>query len=410
MDDRRYSFYIVDDDEVFVRLLSRFLEPLSHTIDTATSSRAALEDIPQKRPDCLLLDMMMPGLDGLDLLKRLRAVPGLEKMKIVMVTGKSYEFDRQQALKFGADGYIIKPVDAKSFPRQIQRILEDYMELSFWGVRGTLPIPGRQTVIYGGNTPCVSIRFPRGNLFVFDAGTGIKGLSDQLMSVKSPLVNTKIFISHPHWDHINALPFFAPLYVQGNHIEILGPSHGDISVRDMISGQMDGVYFPIRIKEFSAHVVFRDLNEETIDIDGIQVSTMLLNHPGHCLGYRVTYGGRSICYATDNELYPADSRQYNPYYFKQLTAFVRGADALITDSTYRADEYAVKAGWGHSAVPQVVELAHAAGIKTLFLFHHDPGQTDEDIDKKYEGAVALLREKNSAVRCIAPKEKEVFKV
>ena len=123
MDDRRYSFYIVDDDEVFVRLLSRFLEPLSHTIDSATSSRTALEDIPRKRPDCLLLDMMMPGLDGLELLKRLRAVPGLDKMKVIMVTGKSYEFDRQQAFGFGADGYIIKPIVMRDLAKAVGRAL-----------------------------------------------------------------------------------------------------------------------------------------------------------------------------------------------------------------------------------------------------------------------------------------------
>lgn len=410
MDDRRFSFYIVDDDKVSVRLLSRFLEPFCRAIYSSTSSLAALEDIPRKRPDCVILDMMMPGLDGLELLKRLRALPGLEKLKIIMVTGKSYEFDRQRAIGFGADGYIIKPVDAENFPKNIRRILEDQMELTFWGVRGTLPVPGVNTVVYGGNTPCVSIRFPRGNLFVFDAGTGIKSLSDDLMAIKGPLVNAKIFISHPHWDHINALPFFAPLYVQGNHIEILGPSHGDISMRDMISGQMDGVYFPIRIKEFSAHVVFRDLNEETIDIDGITVRTMLLNHPGHCLGYRVTYGGKSICYATDNELYPSDSPQYNAYYLQQFTEFVHGADALIIDCTYSAGEYPARAGWGHSAVPQVVELAHAAEVDTFFLFHHDPGQTDEDIANKNDEAVALLREKNSDVRCITPKEKDVYKI
>jgi phosphoribosyl 1,2-cyclic phosphodiesterase/ActR/RegA family two-component response regulator len=410
MDQQRYRFYIVDDDEIFVRLLTRFLQPLSDEIHTSTSSRAALEDIPRKKPDCVLLDMMMPGLDGLELLKRLRALPGLKGMKIVMVTGKSYEFDRQRALSFGADGYVNKPIDSESFTRQILRILEDDMELTFWGVRGTLPVPGAQAVRYGGNTPCVSIGFPRGNLFIFDAGTGIKSLSDHLLDIKAPVLNAKIFISHPHWDHINALPFFAPLYVQGNYVEILGPSHGDISVRDMISGQMDGVYFPIRIKEFSAHVDFRDLNEESFEIDDIMVTTMLLNHPGHCLGYRVTYGGRSVCYATDNELYPSDSPQYNAYYVEQLAGFIGGADFLITDSTYRAEEYEAKVGWGHSSVQPVVDLAHAAGVKTLCLFHHDPSQDDDAIDKKLEEAVSYLEQIESPVNCIAPSEKQIFKI
>lgn len=410
MTERRYTFYIVDDDEIFVRLLSRFLEPLSRRTFSSTSSLQAFEDIPRQCPDCVLLDMMMPGLDGLELLKRLRSTPGLEETKIIMVTGKSYDFDRQRAFSFGADGYIIKPVDAERFPRQVLRILEDRVEMTFWGVRGTLPVPGADAVHYGGNTPCVSLQFPKGNLFVFDAGTGIKRLSDHLMASRTPLLNAKIFISHPHWDHINALPFFAPLYVQGNYVEILGPSHGDISVRDMISGQMDGVYFPIRIKEFSAQVDFKDLNEETIEIDGIGVRTMLLNHPGHCLAYRVTYGERSICYATDNELYPPESAQYNPHYVNQLTDFIRGVDALITDCTYRAEEYIGKLGWGHSAVPQVAELAHNAGVKSLYLFHHDPSQTDADIAAKHAAAVKHLEALRSAVTCIAPRERDIFRL
>ena len=354
--------------------------------------------------------MMMPEMDGLELLKRLRNEPSLNKTKFIVVSAKSYEFDRKRAFTFGADSYITKPIDTTNIVAQLQRIIEDRIELSFWGVHGTLPVPGEQTTRYGGNTSCVSLEFSRGSFFIFDAGTGIKALSDHLMATNRPLVGAKIFISHPHWDHINGLPFFAPLYMQGNEIEICGPAHGDISMQELISGQMDGVYFPINIKEFSAMLTFRNLMEEEIEIEGIKIKTMLLNHPGHCLGYRVEYKNKSICYVTDNELYPPTNKFYNEFYLNQLTNFIADTDILITDCTYTDEEYEAKVGWGHSAVSQVVDLADRAAVKELYLFHHDPDQRDADIDAKLETALALLEQRKSATRCEAPKEKHTIKL
>ena len=119
-------------------------------------------------------------------------------------------------------------------------------------MRGTLPISRNDSVRYGGNTSCVSLSLPDGRLFIFDAGSGIKALSDALLAAKRTRIDGKILISHPHWDHINALPFFAPFYVQGNQFEICGASHGDITMRDLVSAQMDGVYFPVTVHEFAA--------------------------------------------------------------------------------------------------------------------------------------------------------------
>jgi len=408
--EQKFKFFIVDDDRIFIKLLSQLLEKESHSVSHNTSSVNALPEIIEQVPDCVVLDMMMPEMDGLELLKRLRNEPSLNKTKFIVVSAKSYEFDRKRAFTFGADSYITKPIDTTNIVAQLQRIIEDRIELSFWGVHGTLPVPGEQTTRYGGNTSCVSLEFSRGSFFIFDAGTGIKALSDHLMATNRPLVGAKIFISHPHWDHINGLPFFAPLYMQGNEIEICGPAHGDISMHELIAGQMDGVYFPINIKEFSAMLTFRNLMEEEIEIEGIKIKTMLLNHPGHCLGYRVEYKNKSICYVTDNELYPPTNKFYNEFYLNQLTNFIADTDILITDCTYTDEEYEAKVGWGHSAVSQVVDLADRAAVKELYLFHHDPDQRDADIDAKLETALALLEQRKSATRCEAPKEKQIIKL
>ncbi|MBC8403236.1 MAG: response regulator [Candidatus Marinimicrobia bacterium] len=406
---KNIKFFIVDDDPGVVEIISGYLKQENAVVDSTTSSTEAFEQIVAQKPDCVILDIMMPELDGLELCKQLRRESILNDLKIVILSGKSYEFDRSRAFSFGADGYFLKPImDFDQFINDLQHIVDDKLELHFWGVRGTLPVSGEDVLKYGGNTNCVSIKFPRNNLFIFDAGTGIKLLSNHLMKTHQAPISAKIFISHPHWDHINALPFFTPLYIPGNEFEICGPSHGDITMRELISSQMDGVYFPIRIKEFAASVYFRDLKEQEIEIDQIKIKTMLLSHPGYCLGYRLEYKDKIICYVTDNELFPETSRYHNLDYFEKLSQFVNSADYLITDSTYTDKEYKSKINWGHSSVSQVIKLADHAKVKKLFLYHHDPDQTDQDIENKYAITKDLLKELDSRTICIAPKEKQHF--
>ncbi len=407
---KKLRFYIVDDDPDSIEIMTELLKAEGHSVDSNTDSAKAISEIAELKPDCVLTDIMMPGIDGLELCKRLRKDPGLEATKILVISGKSYEFDKNRSFEFGADGFIVKPLNVQTFADRVYRVTEDRMDVAFWGVRGTLPVPGEGSVRYGGNTSCVTIEFPRDQLFIFDAGSGIKKLSDHLLAQKRRRFHASIFISHPHWDHINALPFFGPLYMQGNVFDIYGSSHGDLSTQQLISAQMDGVYFPITIHEFASSVSFHDLKEETVEIDGIEVSTMLLSHPGYCLGYRVEYGGRAVCYVTDNELFNADSDFFDPSYVKKLTRFVEEAEVLITDCTYTDEEYASKEGWGHSPIGRVVELAHQAKVKTLYLFHHDPDQSDDDIDAKLETARKLLEEKGSDTKVIAPGEGYMVKV
>ncbi len=397
-------FFLVDDDPIFIELLSTLLEAAGHRVTSQSESETALAAIEGANPDCLLVDLMMPGKDGLTLCKEIREQPALADTRLIVVSAKSYEFDRKRALKFGADGFIQKPISAETFVAEVERIVADRIETTFWGVRGTLPVTGSGSLRYGGNTSCVTLEFARGPFFIFDAGSGIKALGDHLLASGRTRVEGRIFISHPHWDHINALPFFVPLYLTGCEFEILGPNQGGMSVREMISAQMDDIYFPITIREFGARVYFRDLNEGQYEVDGVSVSTMLLSHPGACLGYRIDYGGRSLCYITDNELYLPDAPQHNERYESALADFVRGTEAMITDATYSDEEYLGKVDWGHSCVSRVVELAHRAEVQNLYLFHHDPDQDDDAIDLKGEAATAKLAELGSSTKLVMPSE------
>jgi phosphoribosyl 1,2-cyclic phosphodiesterase len=304
----------------------------------------------------------------------------------------------------GADAYFVKPLSPATFTADIERLVAGTLTLRFWGVRGTLPVSRPDSRRYGGNTLCVSVDFPDGRLFVFDAGTGIRALSDALMAGGRTRLDARVLISHPHWDHINTLPFFGPFYVQGNTFEVCGPSHGDINMRGLISAQMDGVFFPITAREFAADVQYRDLAEGEHEIGGARIHTMLLSHPGNCLGYRLEHAGRRLCYVTDNELYPADSSFRSDEYVERLADFCRDADALITDCTYADEDYPKHMHWGHSSVSQVAELAWRARVRALYLVHHDPSQSDAAIDAKLARAQAWLAERGAATKVAAPAE------
>ncbi len=408
--DKSMKFFVVDDDPVILKLVKTLLEAGGHSVTCTNSSDDAVASIQTQSPDCVLSDIMMPGMDGFELCKKLRDSDALIATKIVMMSVKTYEFDRQRARELGADGYLLKPIDPETFLDQIRQILADQMILQYWGVRGTLPVPGRKTLKYGGNTPCVTLSLPRERLFIFDAGTGIKELSNELMRKDDRPVTARLFLSHPHWDHIQGLPFFSPLYIPGNEFEICGASHSDLTVRELVSGQMGGVYFPITIQKFGASVIFHDLHEGSFDFDDIRVETMLLSHPGNCLGYRVYCQSKSICYVTDNELFRPDLPQYSATYVARLVNFIKRTDILIADATYTDEEYPSKVEYGHSCIGEVVKLAHAAEVKELHLFHHDPDQTDDDIDLKHEVATRMLNSLNSKTRCIAPAEGDTYEL
>ena len=398
------NFYVVDDDPDILSLVEKVLVGAGHRVTTGRSSREALAQIPGRRPDCVITDLMMPEMDGFELTRELRRRPELAEMKIVILSVKSYDFDRRRAKQLGADGYLLKPIDAATLLDSIMQIVKVHVTLGYWGVHGTLPVPGPTTLRYGGNTPCVSVDVGGEPLIVFDCGSGVKMLSDEVMKHADERFSARIFISHPHWDHINTIPFFGPLYLRGNQIEVYGPYQGDLTIERVVSAQMESVYFPVTVREFGARLTFRDLREESLDFGAVRIDTMLLKHPGYCLGYRLSAHGRRLCYITDNELYLRDNPSYDARYVERLAEFVHGADVLVTDTTYRDHEYPSKVDWGHSCVSQVAALAARAQVKRLHLFHHDPDQDDVAIDAKLAEARQALEQLGASLACEAPAE------
>ncbi|MEQ8736000.1 MAG: response regulator [Rhodospirillaceae bacterium] len=400
---------IVDDDSSVAALAQNILKSGGIDAEIADLKQDVVTHVRATRPDVVLVDIMMPNIDGIELCRQIKSAPDLEAIYVVVVSGKAYDYDKRRAKQVGADGYITKPVNPTEFAAQVRAIVESAFTLSYYGVRGTLPVPGRKSLRYGGNTSCVTMSFPNDRTLIFDAGSGIKVLSDQIMKERKGKFSAHLFISHPHWDHINAFPFFSPFFIPGNKFQVIGAKHGEKSMEDLISAQMDDVFFPITVTDMGASIIFKDMVEETMMIDDdIEVRSMLLSHPGNCLGYRVTFGGKSVCYVTDNELYTKESGFQNESYETKLIEFVESADILITDTTYFDDEYKKRIHWGHSSVGRVVEIAAAANVKCLHLFHHDPDQYDDDIDRKLDVAQEKMATLNASTRVEAPAEGAVF--
>ena len=400
--------YVVDDDQDLRTLLGRILRRSGHEVELFENAPALLAAMRDRKPDLVITDLMMPGIDGMGLLAQLRGDRGYDDVRVIVVSAKSWESDRNAALGAGANAYLTKPFELKTIRQTVDSVIRKGATLTYWGVHGTLPVPGPKTTRYGGNTSCVSLELADGRVVVFDAGSGIRNLGNALMS-RSPLT-AAVLISHPHWDHLNSIPFFTPLYVPGNQITIYGAPQRDQSLRNLIEAQMDGVFFPITPGRFGGSIDYVDIREESLDLFGVKVHTMHLSHPGACLGYKVDFGDRTYCYVTDNELFlPGDSRA-SLHYMDQLTEFVRGTEVLTTDTTYFDDEYPRFASWGHSCVSEVAKLAHAAGVKQLHLFHHDPSHDDDKVDLKLRMMRDKLAELGSDTVAVAPAEGDTFEI
>ena len=397
------TFRIVDDDAQIRHALSRLLTKNGHDVASIEASSNLISELCWDKPDVILLDIMMPGYDGLELCRQLRAEPLLGNTKIIIHTSKAFTADRRQAEAYGADGFVAKNHSLQKVYDKIKAILDGDMEITYWGVHGTLPVSGPDTNKYGGQTSCVSLELANQDLLIFDGGSGIYGLGQHLAKVREH-TNARLLISHPHWDHINGLPYFQPLYKPGNSIEICGPAPDAETLKRMVFGQMDYPHFPVTPQEFGSNVRFNPLAEGQWIYGDYKIETICLTHPGQCLGFKVTSKKHTYCYITDNEIFPATSEHFNERSLDLLQDFVRGADILTIDTTYRDDDYQSHMGWGHSRTKEVIELAHAASVKNVHLFHHDPSHHDKEIDQKLVEARQHLSRLESSANCEAPAE------
>jgi phosphoribosyl 1,2-cyclic phosphodiesterase len=348
---------------------------------------------------------LMPKSNGFQVCRTIREQ--LQPTKIIVVSGRDYKVDRTSALQAGADEYLLKPITWELLSSTIERLLPEIPQrprpkpaagresvparIRFWGVRGSIPVPGKGTVRYGGNTSC---------------------------EFGSHSMKLTLLISHTHWDHIQGLPFFSPAYNQKNLIRVLGYEGARAGLAKILASQMETPFFPVSLRELPSHLAIEELKEEEFQIGKVEVRSKFANHPGICAGYRLFTSSGSIAYFPDNEPYEPlklhlasrngiseeKARDFAATERTKMVEFLQGCDLAIMDTQYTDEEYAKHIGWGHSSLSSVVSLALDADVSKLLLFHHDPNHDDEMIDKMVEQARALVAKSGKPLKVEAARE------
>jgi phosphoribosyl 1,2-cyclic phosphodiesterase len=288
------------------------------------------------------------------------------------------------------------------------------MRVRFWGVRGSLPVPGANTERYGGNTSCVEITSGAGTRIIIDGGTGIRRLGKELMRAEFEAGQGRahILVSHTHWDHIQGLPFFAPFYREGNHLFVYARQRDDQNLRSVFASQADAPFFPVSFDSTRASVAFRELHDGAkFEIEDVRVSTTRLNHPFVATAYAIAADGALVAYISDTAPFydilfgqeflsgPPSPRtklgRTDKAKLKAMAAAVvrlcEGADLVIYDTMYTAEEYRQFPHFGHSRPSDAIAVCREAEAKTLALFHHAPDRSDAELDTVLAGAQRQAR-------------------
>lgn len=273
------------------------------------------------------------------------------------------------------------------------------MKVKMWGVRGSIPSPGPHTVRYGGNTTCIEVRSDADNLIVLDAGTGIFPLAQSLLP-RLP-VTANIFITHTHWDHIQGLPFFVPLYIPGNKVRIHGAYDivNGLGIENVMEVQMQYSFFPIREDQVRDNVEYKTLTVgEPVAIGDARVTPVLMNHPVTDFGYRVACNGKAMFFTGDHEpwrnIYTPDDPERAEYQamvdqrHAELAAAIGPVDLLIVDAAYTETEYPQKVGWGHGTFDTAADLARRVRAKRLIFTHHEPTRSDDALEGIFADVLA----------------------
>ncbi|MBA2242566.1 MAG: response regulator [Chthoniobacterales bacterium] len=424
---------LIEDDDESRRATSELFAREDWTVFEAGDGEVGIELALKHRPEVIVCDLLMPKANGFQVCRAIRQQ--LQPTKIIVVSGRDYGVDRTGALEAGADEYLVKPITWDLLSSSIDRILPQpprkpvdenrgaefhplSTRLKLWGVRGSIPVPGPATVRYGGNTSCVEIRGD-GEIIILDAGSGIRSLGMALEhEFGERSVKLTLLITHTHWDHIQGLPFFLPIYKEKNEIRVLGYEGARVGLARILAGQMETPFFPVSLRELPGNIAIEELKEMEFSVGKVRVCAKFANHPGVCAGYRLTTSSGSVAFFPDNEPYELlkvqvadrdqasvqEAREFAKKERQKLVEFLGSCDVLIMDAQYTDEEYQTHIGWGHGSLSRVVSLALEAQVRKLILFHHDPDHDDEMIDEMLERARLLVVESGATLEVEAARE------
>lgn len=424
---------LIDDDEENRKRMARLFAQHDWDIIEAEDGASGIDRAFSEHPDLIVSDLLLPKISGLQVCRAIREKP--EAVRIIIIAGRNYDIDRKAVLEAGGDDYFVKPVTWRKLapalrrpmrprgrltPRQ-SRLLKVHppsTRIKFWGVRGSIPVPGPSTIGYGGNTTCVEVRTD-GEIIILDAGSGIRELGQALeKEFGAAPINLTLLLTHTHWDHIQGLPFFLPAYKAKNTIKVLGYEGARAGLATILAAQMEVPFFPISWKDLPGTMTIHELKKMEFSIGKVKVRARFVNHPGICAGYRLFTPDGSIAFLPDNEpfeplklklaerdgIHPHTARAQAAVQRSRLVEFLKDSDILIIDTQYTDERYQEHIGWGHGSLSRVVSLALESRVKKLFLFHHDPSNDDAKIDEMLERARFLVVESGRKLEVEAARE------
>jgi len=423
---QKKSILIIEDSKFITSFIFKSLKN-DYDISSSLDPEEGLRKYFDEQPDLVILDIMMPKINGIEILKKIKDFN--PKTGVIVTSGRTLAQDYQLAIESGADFYLFKPFS----PKRLQQVVDNFFSgtlklgsyeelveenkkkakisylppkhnknsyIKFWGTRGSIPVSGKEYISFGGNTSCLEIR-RNDELIIIDAGTGIHGLGYDILN--SGIKTIHLFIGHTHWDHIQAFPFFTPVYIDHFEINIYAPKGFGMSVEDLFSGMLRREYFPVKLEEMAAKFKFIELADfKPLQFGDIKISYDYTIHPGITFGFCFEIDGKKIGYATDNEFltgYHSDPHKIKdndsilePY--RHLIKMFKDCDILIHEAQYLPQEYESKVGWGHSSIPNAVALIRLCNIKHWIVTHHDPIHTDDFLKNKLQIHRNILKEGN----------------
>ncbi len=423
---KEHRILVVEDLKSISSLMVHILTTAGYVVDLAEDGEAGLEKAHSFAPHLILLDIMLPKIHGIDVLKSLKQDVNTRSIGVIVCTAKNYKSDEDQIRELGSFDIINKPFEPKDFLNTVERYFsaakitpaspaftvsalpltadEIYMPqirqtshfFKLWGTRGSIPVSGARYVRHGGNTSCFEIGNGESSVII-DAGSGIRDLGFRLM--KSGGRKILLLITHTHWDHIQGFPFFTPLYYSGIEVDIYGASTFGKDLKSIFRGQLDRDYFPVQFEDMQANVEFHTLTPEPIQIGDMKITWEFTQHPAATVGYKIETGGITIAYITDNEFLQGylgpphpitmDSPILVPH--QRMVHFVAGVDLLIHEAQYTNEEYQDKIGWGHSSISNGCLLASLARVKRWIIIHHDPMHDDDFLQDKLNLTKEIMR-------------------
>jgi phosphoribosyl 1,2-cyclic phosphodiesterase/ActR/RegA family two-component response regulator len=429
------TILVIDDDAALRLALSAFMRQQGWQVIDTGDGDTGLALARKHLPQVILCDLLMPGTNGFRVCAAVRGERTLRYSLLIAMSGRHFENTRQTALEAGADEFLLKPIEFTQLLSLVERVGgpspppppsppdvakavdSEPAFVRFWGVRGSIPVPGPATLRHGGNTACVEFR-GAGEIVILDSGTGIRPLGEALSAeFKDQPLQLTLLITHSHWDHVQGFPFFKPAYDAANHIRILGFEGAGEGLAGIFSGQMESPYFPIGLGQLPVHLVFEELRSMEFEIGRVQLRAAFANHPGVCVSYRLNTRRGSVAYLPDHEPFhrtrgqslqagdpKASAVEFARVEDDKIVQFLRHADVLILDAQFDAEEYAVHVGWGHSSVDDAVDIALRAQVKQLFLFHHDPAHDDAKIEQMVQHARRLVAKSGQVLEVHAARE------